>query len=93
MDEDELFNREGLSPQQYLEFTERERPPNITTEPEMTFVSSPGEPGPRGPPAGAKAYALWPRVTPTSSTARSSTADGGSSPAQTAPARTKQTPA
>ena len=50
MDEDELFNREGLSPQQYLEFTERERPPNITTEPEMTFVSSPGEPGPRGPP-------------------------------------------
>ena len=36
--------------QQYLEFTERERPPNVTTEPEMTFVSSPGEPGPRGPP-------------------------------------------
>ena len=52
MDEDELLNREGLSPRQYLEFTERERVQNITVEPEpeMTFVSTPGEPGPRGPP-------------------------------------------
>ena len=52
MDENELLNREGLSPRQYLEYTENsERPQNITEpEPEMTFVSTPGEPGPRGPP-------------------------------------------
>lgn len=52
MDEDEILNREGLSPQEYLEFTERERPPepDPVVEPEMTFVSTPGEPGPRGPP-------------------------------------------
>ena len=32
MDEDELFNREGLSPQEYLEFTERESLPANRSE-------------------------------------------------------------
>ena len=31
MDEDEILNREGLTPQQYLEFTERFIPENETT--------------------------------------------------------------
>ncbi len=31
MDKDEIFNREGLTPQQYLEFTERFIPENETT--------------------------------------------------------------
>lgn len=30
MDKDEIFNREGLTPQQYLEFTERFIPENET---------------------------------------------------------------
>ena len=50
MDEDDILDREGLSPQQYLEFTERERveaePVDTVVEP--TFVSTPGEPGVRG---------------------------------------------
>ena len=51
MDEDELMTREGLSPREYLEFTETERVQTLTApEPEMTFVSTPGEPGPRGMP-------------------------------------------
>ena len=66
IDEDELLNREGLSPREYLEFTERERvvqpppPPETvdedypveaeTTPTNITYVSEPGEPGPRGPP-------------------------------------------
>ena len=51
MDEDELMTREGLSPREYLEFTEREKVQDLTApEPEMTFVSTPGEPGPRGMP-------------------------------------------
>merc|ERR1711988_879019 len=45
---------EGLSPQQYLEFTERERERFQPGEPveliEPTFVSTPGEPGARGEP-------------------------------------------
>merc|ERR1719288_496734 len=49
MDEDELLNREGLSPREYLEFTERESLPANRSE-VLTFVSTPGEPGPRGPP-------------------------------------------
>jgi hypothetical protein len=48
MDEDELLNREGLSPRQYLEMTEQERPP-VDDTPPVTFVSTPGDPGPRGP--------------------------------------------
>lgn len=51
MDEDELLNREGLSPREYLEFTERERPePKPEATEDFTFVSTPGEPGLRGPP-------------------------------------------
>ena len=61
IDEDELLNREGLSPREYLEFTERERvvpPPEVVdqdyseveTAANITYVSEPGEPGPRGPP-------------------------------------------
>ena len=65
IDEDELLNREGLSPREYLEFTERERvvpPPPQPSPPDedypveaeaaanITYVSEPGEPGPRGPP-------------------------------------------
>ena len=49
--------QEGLSPREYLEFTERERevvPPPPEEEPEgsgePTYISEPGEPGPRGPP-------------------------------------------
>ena len=47
--EGDLLNREGISPQEYLEFTERlqESPPELI---EPTFVSTPGEPGPRGEP-------------------------------------------
>ena len=58
MDEDELYNREGLSPRQYLEFTERERPPpqNNTEEVQFNYISSPGEPGPRGPPGNIAYY-------------------------------------
>jgi len=60
MDEDDILDREGLSPQQYLEFTERLVEPlpeeddndddfdDLLVEP--TFVSTPGEPGERGPP-------------------------------------------
>ena len=53
--EDDILDREGLSPQQYLEFTERlQGPPKKEEGPsqvvEPTFVSTPGEPGPRGEP-------------------------------------------
>jgi len=56
--EDELLTREGLSPQQYLEFTENEgatMPPppavNITDYDDgFDYFSVPGEPGLRGPP-------------------------------------------
>merc|ERR1712066_834840 len=52
-DSADILDREGLSPQQYLEFTERERlspPPEEPTELiEPTFVSTPGEPGTREP--------------------------------------------
>ncbi len=54
MSEDELLNREGLSPQEYLEFTERE-PEEVPppTEPpidedQFNYVSMAGEPGLRG---------------------------------------------
>ena len=50
-DAGDILDREGLSPQQYLEFTEREKvnPPDEPTELiEPTFVSTPGEPGVRG---------------------------------------------
>ena len=50
MDEDELLNREGLSPREYLEFTEREQSLPANRSEVLTFVSTPGEPGPRGPP-------------------------------------------
>jgi len=52
MDEGDILDREGLSPQQYLEFTERERiEAEETIEPvEPAFVSLPGEQGERGPP-------------------------------------------
>ena len=50
MDEDDIVNREGLSPREYLEFTEREYEEVPAPTEEMTFVSTPGEPGPRGPP-------------------------------------------
>jgi len=55
IDEGDILDREGLSPQQYLEFTEaRQQTPDAVEEPteliEPTFVSSPGEPGPRGEP-------------------------------------------
>ena len=71
IDEDELLNREGLSPREYLEFTERERvvqpppPPPETldedypveaTATNITYVSEPGEPGPRGPPGVSLPY-------------------------------------
>ena len=65
MSEDELLNREGYSPQQYLEFTEAEAwtpppvqgPPPPTEEPppapeeedNFNYVSVAGEPGLRGP--------------------------------------------
>ena len=52
-----IILQEGLSPREYLEFTERERevvPPPPEEEPEgsgePTYISEPGEPGPRGPP-------------------------------------------
>ena len=60
--EDELLNREGVSPQEYLEFTENfdEMPPppsNDTdyydgsdTDDQFNYFSVPGEPGLRGPP-------------------------------------------
>ena len=52
------IQQEGLSPREYLEFTERERfipePPQEEVEGSgeeaPTYVSEPGEPGPRGPP-------------------------------------------
>merc|ERR1719477_152754 len=57
IDEGDILDREGLSPQQYLEFTERLRdPPRNAVEEdaseliEPTFVSTPGEPGARGEP-------------------------------------------
>lgn len=52
MDEDEILNREGLSPREYLEFTEREQEEEVESEAtdSFTFVSTPGEPGIRGPP-------------------------------------------
>ena len=37
MDEDELLNREGLSPQEYLEFTERESLPANRSEVGKTY--------------------------------------------------------
>ena len=56
--------QEGLSPREYLEFTERERfvpqPPDEGSgeleEPTDTFISEPGEPGPRGPPGVSLRY-------------------------------------
>ena len=54
MSEDELLNREGVSPQEYLEFTERveEVPPPAPEEPEdqFNYFSVAGEPGLRGEP-------------------------------------------
>lgn len=59
--EDDLLNSEGVSPQQYLEFTERMveeeegSGPDFPPEPESpeprkpTYESTPGEPGPPGP--------------------------------------------
>ena len=64
MSEDELLNREGYSPQQYLEFTEAEAwtpppvqgpppteepPPAPEEEENFNYVSVAGEPGLRGP--------------------------------------------
>ena len=46
MDEDDILDREGLSPQQYLEFTERERIEEkkpVDTMVEPTFISTPGK--------------------------------------------------
>jgi len=40
MDKDEIFNREGLTPQQYLEFTERFIPENETTTHNETVKNS-----------------------------------------------------
>ena len=53
--QDDILDREGLSPQQYLEFTERLQGPPQKPQPppdliEPTFVSTPGEQGPRGEP-------------------------------------------
>jgi hypothetical protein len=39
MDEDEILNREGLTPQQYLEFTERFIPENETLPAQNDTVS------------------------------------------------------
>ena len=54
MSEDELLNREGVTPQEYLEFTERveEIPPPAPEEPEdqFNYFSIAGEPGLRGEP-------------------------------------------
>ena len=55
MSEDELLNREGVSPQEYLEFTERieEVPPPVPEQPEedqFNYFSVAGEPGLRGEP-------------------------------------------
>ena len=61
--EDELLNREGVSPQEYLEFTENfdsvPPPENYNTsdyydgsdtDDQFNYFSVPGEPGLRGPP-------------------------------------------
>ena len=70
--EDDILDREGLSPQQYLEFTERlQGPPKQEVAPsqvvEPTFVSTPGEPGPRGEP-GVGTWYLGFTLAPSSST-------------------------
>ena len=52
MSEDELLNREGISPQQYLEFTEKvvQEIPVPKYEEEFNYYSVAGEPGMRGEP-------------------------------------------